>query len=193
MYILGHFTTKLFELNPPLKACYKITGLREPVDRAISAAFFHGHNASKMDHDCLGIDISLRRKRCKKWWHYSNDMVRYYSGHGIHWNTYDENELSANVPNRSHLERAKDKLSSSFDLVCFLHDLPSCAKEVMEAFHLNITHIPSLAMMKTDKDSNIFKTPTRTLLSEKLMAKFKDSNNLDLELYDWALARAKRK
>ncbi|ACI64102.1 hypothetical protein THAPS_264495, partial [Thalassiosira pseudonana CCMP1335] len=40
---IGHFTTRLFDLKPELKECFTFTVLREPVDRAISAYYFHSH------------------------------------------------------------------------------------------------------------------------------------------------------
>jgi hypothetical protein len=199
---LGHFTTRLFEEEPRFRQCFTITVLREPVDRAISAFYFHGHKSRQIDQ-CLTSAIEataktrryLKKKpfhgRCRVNWQYSNDMTRRLAGSSdIKWNTRAENKYHMAQPNRTHLESAKANLLSEFDLVCFTHDLPSCAKRVLETFQLDHTDERlslGLSRMTAMVDPK-FKTKSRpNELGEDGMNKFRRANELDTELYKWAL------
>jgi hypothetical protein len=201
----GHFTTLLFEEEPRFKQCFTMTVLREPVDRAISAFFYHGHRKRKIDkclraatkHSDMSIEerrrlsVKKARRKCKANWQYSNDMTRRLAGSRDNkWNTKAESRFRLSQPNRTHLEDAKRKLLDEFDLVCFINYLPSCADRVLDAFQLNRTDErlhDGLSYMTAEVDPK-FKTKTRPdELDEYEMDKFRRANRLDLELYDWAL------
>lgn len=231
---LGHFTTLLFEEEPSFRQCFTMTVLREPVDRAISAFFYHGHKLDEIDR-CLEAatnatkrwharrnltkrqykndtaassrvkprrqDIThkiagKRRARrhtdvCRSNWQYSNDSTRRLAGsRSIKWNTKAETKFGIPQPDRQHLKVAQMKLLKEFDLVCFTHDLPSCADKVMEAFRLQSRDERlsiGLSRMTASVDPK-FKTSSRPdKLDAEDMDKFRKANLLDTKLYDWAL------
>lgn len=229
----GHFTTLLFEEEPMFRECFTITVLREPVDRAISAFFYHGHNETEID-PCLNTATNVKMKRpdwgprklekvypdhniekprprrqdlvreiagkrdtlrnkarCRSNWQYSNDMTRRLAGsRDTKWNTKAENKFQVPQPNSTHLADAKTKLVKEFDLICFTHDLPTCADKVLKVFQLQRTDERlsyGLSHMTAKVDPK-YKTATRPdRLDEEDMKKFRKANLLDTELYNWAL------
>ncbi|KAL7504692.1 hypothetical protein ACHAXN_002274 [Cyclotella atomus] len=190
-FTIGHFTTLLFQEQPKFRDCFKVTLLREPVDRSISAYFFHGHKAREIDY-CL--QNPLQSRRCRYHWQYSNDMTRQLAGsRDRKWNTYFEHPINVPPPNRTHLESAKMKLMTDFDLVCFTDDLPSCATGVLDAFHLNRNEANAnltegLSHMTATVKDEFYVTKTRPKqLDNTTMTKFIKVNELDLELYNWAV------
>ena len=232
----GHFTTKIFDREPSFRQCFTITVLREPVDRAISAFFFHGHkkreidpclnaaakvvkpsastelsvrnlreyadhnetdhNASNSENQWLHKVVHHERKsgRCRANWQYSNDMTRRLAGSSDNkWNTRAEHRYRLAQPDRGDLVDAKAKLMSEFDAVCFIHDLPSCADQVLNAFQLKRSDErlgPGLSHMTSVVDSK-FVTKTRPdELDEDDKIRFIEANLIDLELYDWAVQNA---
>ena len=100
--ISGHFSPAFFELNNSTKQCFKMTVLRNPIDRAISAFFFHGHKYPAEVRTCLNTTIvNTTHPRCSLKWQYSNDMTRQLSGlRDTKWNTYLENNYFSTVPTR---------------------------------------------------------------------------------------------
>lgn len=88
-----------------------------------------------------------------------------------------------------HLARAKENLNKYFDAICFLDNLPSCADMVHKAFYSNQTVSGSLdATMMNVSKKNKFATRTRpNKLDDETMERFKSLNELDIELYNWAL------
>ena len=195
-FITGHFTPAIFELNESTKKCFKMTVLREPVDRAVSAFFFHQHEPEEVDK-CLtskmrrvNKSISKMRKNCRLWWQYSNDMTRQIAGlSDTKWHTgLEDPYMISSITNQTHLDRAKEHLEKDFDAVCYLHDLPSCAEKVMKAFHLNANDL-DVSMMVADKNS-AFRTKSRPKkVDDEIIEKFRKVNNIDLELYNWTLSR----
>jgi hypothetical protein len=190
-FTLGHFTPLLFQEQPKFRDCFKLTLLREPVDRAISAFFFHGKTSYQID-SCLQSPLTTRR--CTYHWQYSNDMTRQLSGsRDRKWNAYFEPPIGVPPPNRTHLESAKRNLISDFDLVCFMDDLPSCANGVLDAFHLsrhkaNANLTEGLSHMTATVKDPFFITKTRPKrLDNATMNKFVTANELDSELYHWAV------
>mmetsp|Transcript_11987 Transcript_11987/g.25882 ORF Transcript_11987/g.25882 Transcript_11987/m.25882 type:complete len:404 (+) Transcript_11987:177-1388(+) len=199
-FVFGHFTTALFELNPSiLHDCFVMTSLRDPIDRASSAFYFHMHKEEDMDH-CLGIgntttkDHHHDRTSCRNWWQYSNDMTRRFAGlHDTHWMPSKENPsryLTAGQPNSTHLAHAKEKLLTQFDLVCFLDDLQSCAEEVMRALCVDPKNITSLGTMQfnSTNKSKTKQRPSSYYGGGNSSGKFRSVNGLDVELYDYAIS-----
>lgn len=188
-FTIGHFTTALFELNPKMKQCYKMTVLREPIDRAISAYFFHKHNHEKDVGKCLNTEKKVRMK-CRLWWQYSNDITRRLAGlDDTAWNTWLNKRTYSSIPNQTHLEKAKQNLVNNFDAVCYLQDLPACADKILKAFHLDSTiHDIDTSMLKVDKN-NAYKNKKRPKkIDDKWLEQFTKLNELDQDLYAWALS-----
>mmetsp|Transcript_42654 Transcript_42654/g.103161 ORF Transcript_42654/g.103161 Transcript_42654/m.103161 type:complete len:450 (+) Transcript_42654:151-1500(+) len=299
--VQGHFSARIFEIYPELKECLVMTVLRQPVDRAISAFFFHNHKRYQID-SCLswknynqrdneattaaaaaaaangnrqleddessraGLviqrgnatilmsqqedDTAMKRaamgakgrlvrarmdarknnhgggavqRRCKLFWQYSNDMTLRFAGlPELPWKTWEMSEKGrkfrkdyrnqelerarlqkkklsvSSIPrvNESHLARAKENMKNYMGLVCFLHDLPSCAERILQAFQLSATTTTDddenenkidVSMMTTNKTTK-FKTQSRPdQLEEEELQKFQEANRFDQALYDWAL------
>mmetsp|Transcript_38941 Transcript_38941/g.81844 ORF Transcript_38941/g.81844 Transcript_38941/m.81844 type:complete len:347 (+) Transcript_38941:153-1193(+) len=200
-YTLGHFTTILFEMQPKFRQCFKVTILREPVDRAISAFFFHGHKHAEID-SCLKIEGNISGSthqtkrnspgsRCMLSWQYANDMTRQLAGRpDTKWNQYAIDRYSYSSVNGTHLDHAKTNLLKYFDAVCFMHKLPSCVEKVLEAFQVQKNNATlDLSLVYTNKTTNKFKTGSRPAsLDSAALEKFRRVNKLDIELYDWALS-----
>lgn len=290
--VQGHFSARIFEMYPELKECLIMTVLRQPVERAISAFFFHNHGRNEIDK-CLSpenfkppkntadvIDrnpgdeghpgiviqrgnatilmsrpqinqtsrpdddslnnqtgdlatgakfilararIDARKKnlvgatqRCKLFWQYSNDMTLRFAGlPELPWKSWEMSEKGrkfrrdkvqhqqayeqtrrkstfsiASIPqtNETHLARAKDNIQNYMGLVCFLHDLPSCAERILAAFQLrSASETIDLSIMSTNKTTK-YKTKSRPdELDLKELHKFRKANRFDQALYDWAL------
>jgi hypothetical protein len=199
--VAGHFTSRIFQVNPALQDCFKITVLREPVDRAISAFFFHQHQFKEVDK-CLGntnatplVESKFKkylRLRCRNYWQYQNDMTARLAGFSeLPWKSYRTNRKLPNGPppvNMSHQIEAKRNLKELFDLVCFLDDLPSCAQKVLSTFQLvgAASADIDVSAMTTNR-SSVFKTNARpSNVSDEITNKFLNANQLDLVLYRWA-------
>ncbi|KAL7461123.1 hypothetical protein ACHAXS_001552 [Conticribra weissflogii] len=102
----GHFTTILFDKSLHSESCFKMTVLREPVSRAISAFFYHKHNYPRDVDSCLStgdVDTSRKGTRpCRLQWQYSNDMTRRLAGlPDTKWLTFLEDQYLASTPNQS--------------------------------------------------------------------------------------------
>lgn len=204
----GHFTTRFFVLNPSMKQCYTLTVLREPVDRAISAFFYHGHKLKDVDLCLLNVDdrhdlelssvtsASDEKEECKydDRRQYSNGIVRQLAG------LQPENgngflDTSRRPANSTHLQLAKQNLDKYFDAVCFLDDLPRCMLKVMRDFGISQseqrTYGLNVTKLSLNKD-NEFRTASRLAIHElddSTLLKFKASNHLDQELYEYARSR----
>jgi hypothetical protein len=194
IYVQGHFSTEIFRVHPELQECFAMTVLRQPVDRAISAFFYHNHQPSQLDY-CLSSEVN-KRTRCRNYWQYSNDMTLRLAGpKEVHWKSSVVGEHAGPLldpvlrANESHLADAKRNLKQYFDVVCFLHDLPSCANQILEAFHIDPSAAGIDLSMMTESIDSKYKTKKRpTELEQDDMRKFQEANHLDLELYNWALS-----
>lgn len=182
-FIMGHFTTAMFELRPELLKCYKVTMLREPIERAISAFFFHGHQTREIDF-CLGREGI---NKCNLNWQYKNDLTRYIAGSPkTKWNTYLEYNYNSYPMNETHISVAKEKLKKYFDLVCFTTDLMSCAKNITSTFQVN-TESPSINLAFFDnRKKGVWYNKEKPRLNQTLVDKFRIANSIDSELYSWA-------
>lgn len=153
-------------------------------------------------------DVTSRS--CKLFWQYSNDVTRRFAGlPELPWKCWEMNERkgrkwrdksrpeeprrentflisSISRMNGTHLARAKENMKNSLGLVCFLHDLPSCAERILKAFQLDASEM-DVSIMRTNK-TNAWKTKSRPeRMEEEVLQKFQKANRLDQQLYDWAL------
>lgn len=261
--VQGHFTTRIFAVYPQLEECLIMTVLRQPVDRVISAFFFHNHrrpdivkclspenynpsngtenatldNSAEPELSSPGLIIQRgnstslvsdttidprrakqqlararmrkggnNRSRCKLFWQYMNDVTLRFAGlPELPWKSWEMSGSSprknlhrgvkrvapfpvSSIPrmNETHLAEAKDNMKKYLGLVCFLHDLPSCAERILQAFQLDSSEVDD-SIMNTNKTTR-FKTKSRPdKLKENELEMFRGANQLDQELYDWAL------
>lgn len=181
-FIMGHFTTAIFELRPEFLKCYKVTIIREPIERAISAFFYHGHQTHEVDF-CLGREGI---NRCKLNWQYKNDLTRYIAGSPkTKWNTYLEYTYNSYPMNETHVSVAKEHLKKYFDLVCFTTDLKTCARNITSTFQVNTEH-PSINLsFYDDRKKGVHFNKEKPRLNQTLVDKFRIANDFDSELYKW--------
>ncbi|KAL7462550.1 hypothetical protein ACHAXS_002934 [Conticribra weissflogii] len=199
----GHFSTKIFEYNNMSHKCFTMTLLRNPIDRAISAFFYHGHKYPDDVDECLYYtDTSnetgqrpFEKKTCKFKSQYSNDMTRRLCGmNGTKWNSYLEDKYFSPTPNILDLQQAKDNLEKKFDAICFLDYLSSCVGKIrrpLQNFQQSVKRgdESSFAIMKTN-NGNKFRTKTRPkILDSDTMDRFYYLNSLDIELYHWSMEK----
>lgn len=182
-FIMGHFTTAIFQLRPEFLKCYKVTIIREPIERAISAFFFHGHQTHEVDY-CLGREGI---NKCKLNWQYKNDLTRYIAGSPkTKWNTYLEYTYNSYPMNETHVSISKEHLKKYFDLVCFTTDLKSCARNITSTFQVN-TENPSINLsFYDDRKKGVHFNKEKPRLNQTLFDTFRIANSIDSELYKWA-------
>lgn len=188
--IFGHFTTRIFQLNPRLQQCFTMTILREPVDRAVSAYFFHGKTFNDL-HKCFAKSPLVRKQSCQYYWEYSNDMMRYFAPpREISWNSYYWGRKVVPLAKSEHLIQAKQNIQRYFDLVCFLEDLPACAQKILNAFQLHnnvdVDIDIDVSMMRPLKNGTFGTNARPKTLDDDTWSKFQHANQLDIDLYQWA-------
>lgn len=173
----GHITPG-FENYTNTQNCYKVTVLREPIDRVISAFYFHGH---KHEHwyRCL-------YERCWKQFEYINDVVRRFAGKTNWWHSFNEEkyvvgeELPPNDLTTTDLEAAKQRLLS-FDAVCFLHNMTACFQEFVDDTFVGLNVTFSDQIKRKNKGER--KKPVKEALRQKIG----QVNSLDVQLHEWAV------
>ena len=176
----GHITPN-FEKVTGTESCAKITVLREPVDRVVSAFYFHGHK-DKDWTSCLHGTLD----KCKLQYEYINDVVRRFANLGTWWNSFKPSKyVVGTLPNDlSHaaLEKAKERLDK-FDYVCFLPDLRDCLQRFTKTVFGVDVKLPE----------DIKKLPLgggkKKEVSDELRRQIEKANKLDVELYQWAQGR----
>lgn len=159
--------------------CLTVTILREPIDRVISAFYFHKHDTSEWN-DCL---LPKSTPDCKFGAQYQNDVVRLFSNHHATWNSYDYEKYTAAPVTRQSLHAAQQFLVDT-DLVCFLTDLPACLenmKRLLPADNVDAVTTDTLSVRNVNR-----KRPAR--VSNATMNAVRAANQLDVELYAWAVA-----
>ena len=190
-FYVGHFTSMFFDRFPDTVRCHAVTMLREPVDRAISAFFFHKHKYPRDVVPCLV------EKKCWLNWQYSNDNTRRLAGlPETGWVTLLEDSFYSIPPNRTWLDYAKRNLATRIDTVCFLQDLQSCVRKILRAFSLDVNQNhtitdlanKSLAMFEgQNRSNNKYRTRKRKTINNETMELFQRANDIDIELYEWAV------
>lgn len=183
----GHVTPAFLDLTNG-EACYTVTILREPVDRAISAFYYHASKQAKKEpwpytwDACL--DESATNATCPSAKEYQNAMVRQYSDVST-WNTYDVGAFRKHAVDQQSLQAAKNFLRG-MNVVCFMHDLQSCRERVAagaipDKYHqrLNITKASAGVKRNVNKHKKV---------TDEVRRKLVEANKLDIQLYEWALS-----
>lgn len=181
----GHFTPQFLDLSDT-HHCYKMTVMREAVDRVVSA--FYYYNFSSDWSSCLHKN---REDLCPHFWNYQNDVVRLLSNQTKTWNSYDTREYKILQPNVTSLKAAK-RFLESLDLVCFMDQLEHCRERVLQLLHIE----PHQGMLQHPQNTSISKgidhqnkNSRRRPVNTSLWRKLQDLNSLDVELYNWARRR----
>jgi Sulfotransferase family len=172
----GHYTHQFLPLTHT-EHCYKVTILRKPVDRVISAFYYYRHNTSEWEQ-CLLHPHTDYWNGCNNSYHYHNDMVRLLSGHTETWDSYEVAKYARLVPNESSLQASQDFLKS-LELVCFLHNLKACFQTLSEVFNVPIK-------ADTTPRRNVNDKRTEHKVTSSIVQRIQEENALDIRLYKWA-------
>lgn len=165
----GHFTGQFASLTHT-EHCYAMTILRKPVDRVISAFYYHKHRTPEWEA-CLDND-----RKCRHAFQYHNDMTRQLSNQTETWNTYDEDVFGLLSPDETSLEAAKSFLST-MDLVCFLDEFDQCCERLMDLLQVEGLRIPPKRNANRARPQE---------LNATIMERIQYNNQLDAQLYEWA-------
>jgi Sulfotransferase family len=180
----GHLTPH-FEKVTFTHTCAKLTVMRDPLERVISAFYFH-----KRDSHSLAEWENCLHTSCWLDFEYRNDMTRRFAGRTRWWNSLDrrgylddyrngglDNEMLINVT-EDDLEATKERLRT-LDAVCFLTNLKPCVDQfVRNAFGLDEVAWPSENLNKARRSKRDVTGELRVEISE--------ANQLDIRLYEWA-------
>jgi hypothetical protein len=171
---MGHLTPSFLK-ETSTEHCLTITMLREPIDRVISAFYYHGHKTPEWE-SCLKNDTT-----CQYAHQYQNDNTRIFSANET-WNAY--NIKTATKVDRKHLQKAQQFLSS-VDLLCFLDHFEDCQRDFLAM--TNLTHaikIPATSNAEPVDKVNVGKN--RRNVTAAMRYNIESVNELDIELYEWA-------
>lgn len=181
----GHITPGFLDLVDT-SSCFRVTILREPVDRAISNFYYHRlwHNRGNTSwitwDSCL--NESATKAACPSAKDYHNLLVRQYSVVST-WNTFDKIAFRRLPVDRKSLQAAKDFLKG-MDAVCFMHDLQSCRERVAAgALPVNLR-----AQLLNTRASGAKKNAHKhENVTDEVRQRLVEANKLDIELYEWAV------
>ncbi|GKZ01274.1 hypothetical protein MPSEU_001078400 [Mayamaea pseudoterrestris] len=170
---MGHMTRQ-FERETQTQHCTKMTLLREPVDRVISAFYYHGHNDSDWQA-CLSVNAS---KSCRLWWEYSNDVTRRFTTNHETWNSYVTLKYLSNDPLTSRsLQEAQESLQQ-FDFVCFIDNMRDCILRLGQHYGVHL-HLPAAELVY-----NV--NARRNNVTDEWKERIAAHNYMDVALYEWA-------
>jgi len=185
----GHLTPG-FERMTGTERCAKMTVLRDPIDRVVSAFYFHRKydyvqiaSESMREETWRNCLFGTSSTTCALRHEYMNDIVRRFACKSSWWNSFHQSRYVAgetfpNDLNEGDLEAAKRRLLS-FDRVCFLSTMRKCFEEfVGSTFGISDLHLPNVRKNKGQQ-----KPP----LSEQVKRQIMVRNRLDIQLYAWAL------
>jgi hypothetical protein len=181
----GHLTPSFLDFTST-QNCLTFTMLREPVDRVISAFYYHGHKTREWDTCLKHNNNSSNLSRCKHSHEYQNAVTRLFSSNAT-WTSYDETPFAAEPKT---LDRAQHLLSAqqfllNVDLVCFLDNIDDCQRELLTL--ANLTQkipIPAANAGESKKENVNTKRENVTLATRQAITL---ANELDIELYEWAV------
>jgi PIN domain nuclease of toxin-antitoxin system len=184
---VGHILPHFLDLTSTHK-CRRMTILRDPIDRVISLFYYQKHNET-MWNDCL-FGESDNDESCPVRHQYQNDMTRMFTGDGTvpgTWTAFgmqlevpgNKTNASASGRNMDHsaLQDAKQFLLDT-DLVCFLDDFDRCEADLRKMLELEVTSEVPPALNVRNKPK---------IITNKLLSKIRSVNELDVELFEWAV------
>lgn len=168
---IGHLTMQ-FEQETQTQHCARMTLLREPVDRVISAFYYHMHKESDWE-DCL-------QHNCRLWWEYTNDMTRRFMNHGATWNSYVVNKYVQNDPltQQSYVE-AQENLKT-FHFICFIENMRDCVLRMGQHYGVELD-LPAKLVENVNK--------RRREVPDELKKRIAEHNSMDVSLYNWAKSK----
>jgi len=190
----GHLTPN-FEAMTGTQNCAKFTVLRDPVDRVVSAFYFHKHRDDEWD-DCLHSSPESPELRpgtngkCRLQHSYVNDMTRRFANRGSWWTSFQfDKYIVGRMPHDvddDAYRMAKERLDK-FDGVCFLGpDLRECLRRfVRDTFGADVK-LPDEDVKKLPKGGG-----ERKEVSGELRRQIAAANRYDVMLYEWAKDRFK--
>lgn len=182
---IGHLTPH-FEEVTHTQACYKMTLLREPVDRVISAFNFHLHQQYDWG-PCL-------EKRCRLWHEYHNDVVRRFAARGSAWHSFSlESYLGDQEDKQDEMESSlladAQRSLESLDFVCFLDNIRGCIEQVSRVLFQVTNGKGGPNKVLSFEDTVVNKNKRRGRVSTTMKQHIAKANALDMQLYEWALER----
>jgi len=192
IYHLGHITPRFLD-ETGTQNCWQMTLLREPVDRVVSAFYYHKHTTSEWDA-CL---FGEKRSACRYQGHqYKNDVVRMFTSEHT-WNSYFQEyydfyeDLDTDV-DRTSLHHAQQFLKD-LDLVCFLDQFENCFRQLQDMLGVERTKQQQSSIQQNSSTATATTVPHANInperpkrLPEYIYNKIRSQNQLDLELYAWA-------
>jgi hypothetical protein len=168
---MGHLTAKFPRESHTLQ-CAKLTLLREPVDRVVSAFYYHGHKDADWD-DCFNSN-------CRLWWEYSNDVTRRFTPDSATWNSYDTEKYLHNDPlTRQSYEQAQQTLEQ-FQFICFIDNMRDCIVRLGRHYGVELD-LPEELLRNVNQ--------RRQDVSPELRQRIAAHNWMDVALFEWALRK----
>jgi hypothetical protein len=181
----GHLTPH-FEKVTNTHMCAKLTVMREPVERVVSAFYFHKRENHSLEEwqNCL-------HTHCWLDYEYRNDVTRRFAARTQWWSSLERgqyladrrdgeagNERLLNLT-EADMESAQEKLMA-LDAVCFLDNLKGCVNRfVRDRFGLDTVQWPSENLNRARR--------SKQDVTDELRREIADANALDVRLYEWAL------
>jgi len=178
-FFAGHFNYGFHKLLEKRRVCdmRQITMLRNPIERVISAYYYHG--ISKSWEDCIKSGKGL----CGE---YENDMVKRLSGLAPA-NGYDSRKLNKLIPygstSRYHLEHAKINLHklSAIGIVEYFEESLQCFNAIFGWEGSNPIRV------NDSRDMRNYQRPATLDMDPGIIALIYDYNRMDMELYNYAV------
>jgi hypothetical protein len=178
MFHSGHYNRHFLNVTKT-ERCKIMTILREPVDRAISAFYYHGHKTPEWD-DCLFSDNA--NEHCLYAYQYSNDIVRLLAGQAPTWDSY-EIDVYRSVPVNETSVRLAQEFLLDMDLVCFQDRLDECRRQTEALLGFNSSK--KYTDYPIGRKNVNHQRPKN--LTDIVLNKVRAMNRWDIKLYDWAL------
>ena len=128
---VGHWTPAM-----PTKCC-RMTVLRDPIQRAESALFFHGHVSSRSQISAILGDKNCNPATgCYKF-EYNNDYTRFFST--LVWDHFSPEYVAENMFNVTDEDMLLAELQlQKMDLVCFLRNIDWCLEQVFDMMQIPV-------------------------------------------------------
>jgi hypothetical protein len=186
---IGHLTPR-FEAETHTEHCAKLTLLREPVDRVLSAFYYHGHKTEDWQK-CLQAtqsagDAKNEKQPCKLWWEYTNDVTRRFAAHGdgATWNSYVVEKYLKDDPLTLLSYQQAEATLAKFQFVCFIEDIRACISK-LGRYYGQALKLPEDVVRNVNLK--------RGEVPDELKQRIAEHNWMDVKLYQWAQAKFEHK